>query len=359
MKARPRRSIVHVDLAPFFVAVERSLDPALRGKPVIVGAGSGRVAAASDEARAAGVVPGMPLSAALQRCPEAVVRPGDLDAYARVSEEVTSLLLGHSRRVERPSADEAYVDLTPEGPNSPNAVPAAESIKDELQRRLGLDASIGVGSSRIAARVASRLARPRGLLVLLPGYETSFLARQPLGQLASLPPSAEATLVANGIDTLGALVELGAARLHGLIGPLAQRVLDEASGDAEALIAVAAPPQAIQEDVQLRVRPTDVEDLGRVLDALAARAARRLRPFGLRAATLTVDLRRGVALERRSVALAVPLGDERSIAEVARQAAALLLEPVAGVRGLGLRLGRLAPAAAQASLFPPPTRLAR
>ncbi len=359
MKARTRRSIVHVDLAPFFVAVERSLDPALRGKPVVVGAASGRVAAVSEEARAVGVVPGLPLAAALERCPQAVVRPGDLEAYARVSEEVTSLLLGHSRRVERPSADEAYVDLTPEGPHSPNPVAAAETLKDELQRRLGLDAAVGVASSRIAARVASRMARPRGLLVLLPGYEASFLARQPISVLATLSPSAEAVLLAQGVENLGALLELGPARLQALIGPLASRVLDEASGSAEAPVAVAAPPQAVLEDVQLRVRPEAVEDLGRVLDALAARAARRLRPFSLRAASLAVEVRRGDGVERRSVALAQPLGDERSIGEVARQAAAALLEPVAGVRGLALKLGRFAATPLQGSLFPPPTRLAR
>ena len=115
MKER-RRHILHVDLDPFFVNVERSLDASLRGRAVIVGGGdaSGLVAVASAEARQAGVVPGQAMAVARRLCPAAVVREGDFETYGRFSEEVSAILLAASRRVERPSADEAYVDLTPE-----------------------------------------------------------------------------------------------------------------------------------------------------------------------------------------------------------------------------------------------------
>lgn len=171
MKAEtPRRSILHIDLDPFFVSVELSLDPSLRGQPLIVGGDGtvGIVAAASTEARARGITPGQALAEARRLCPEGVFRPGDLEAYAKVSEQVTSVLFTASRRVERPSADEAFVDLTPEAAHSENPVQAAERLKDELQRRLGLDASFGLASSRLAARIASARARPRGLLIVIP-----------------------------------------------------------------------------------------------------------------------------------------------------------------------------------------------
>ena len=162
------RSILHIDLDPFFVSVERSLDPAAR-RPLIVGGnedGSGIVAAASDEARAQGVRAGQPVGVARRLCPDGVFRPGDLDTYARVSDDVTSLLLAASRRVERPSADEAYVDLTREAPSSPTPVAVAESLKDELQRRLGLDPPRWAWRPRgLAARVATVRRCPRGLLV--------------------------------------------------------------------------------------------------------------------------------------------------------------------------------------------------
>src|SRR5262245_40525102 len=127
MDTRARR-ILHVDLDSFFVCVERSLDAGLRGKPLIVGGegSEGVVAAASAEARAAGVRVGQSLSAARRACPEGVFRSGDLDAYARVSEEITGLLLSASRRVERPSIDEAFVDLTPEDAAASSPVPATD-----------------------------------------------------------------------------------------------------------------------------------------------------------------------------------------------------------------------------------------
>lgn len=185
-----KRHILHVDLDPFFVSVERSLDPSLRGRPVIVGgdaASEGVVAAASKEALALGVHAGQSLLDAHRLCPTGMFRSGDLEAYARASEDVTAILLSASRRVERPSADEAYVDLTPDTPEAPHPVSAAERIKEELQRRLRLDASLGLAGTRLAARVASRGARPRGLLVVLPGYEAHFVARQPLSVLTELP----------------------------------------------------------------------------------------------------------------------------------------------------------------------------
>ena len=208
MKERASRRILHVDLDPFFVSVERSLDPSLRDRPVVVGGGpgpSGLVAAASTEARASGVRAGLSLAEARRLCPEAVVRPGDLEAYARVSDEVTALLLSASRRVERPSTDEAYVDLTPEHPGAPSPVPAVEVIKDELHRRLGLDASFGLASSRLAARVASSFSRPRGFVVVLPGYEMSFLAGKPVSFIEDLPPHLESALERLHLHTLGEL----------------------------------------------------------------------------------------------------------------------------------------------------------
>jgi DNA polymerase IV len=352
------RSILHVDLDPFFVSVERSLDPALRGKPVVIG-GMGVVAAASAEARTAGVRPGQTLAQALKLCPSAVARPGDLEAYARVSNEITGILLSASRRVERPSTDEAFVDLTPETPTARGAVALAESIKDELQRRLGLDASFGVASSRLAARVASTWARPRGLLVVLPGYESSFLARQPVASLPELPPHLETALMRAGIETLGQLLAADDAALAQAVGAAAEPLRAAARGEAEDPVAVAAPPASIQEEVSLRSQRNDRDGLEALLDALSERACRRLRPFGLAAGSVTVEVRRPEGSGRRGETIAPGVADEATVREVVRSLAAPLLEPAAGVRALLVRLGRLASPRPQAPLFPELSGLAR
>ncbi|HLA77486.1 MAG TPA: hypothetical protein VJU18_07915 [Vicinamibacteria bacterium] len=357
MKGTDRpRSILHVDLDPFFVSVERSLDPGLRDHPVIVGGtpdGQGRVAAVSSEARAAGVTVGQPLAAARRLCPQGIFRSGDLEAYARTSQEITNLLLAVSRRVERPSADEAYVDLTRDTPGALQPVVAAEVIKDELQRRLGLDASLGVASSRLAARVASSWARPRGLLVVLPGYETSFLAGKPVSFLPDLPPHLRAVLESKGMDTLGQLAAADPTQLATLVGPTAAERLQEAArGQGEAPIPAAAAPSWLQEEAVIRDRRNDRATLASIVESLAGRAFRRLRPFGLTPGALTVEVERQATTLRRDEAFDPGLGTEEAAAAVARTLAQPLIEPALGVRTLRVRLSRLQRPGAQASLFP-------
>lgn len=356
-----RRFVLHVDLDPFFVSVERSLDPALRGRPVVVGGdgcGHGFVAAASEEARAAGVRVGLPLGEAERLCPEAAFRRGDLDAYGRVSEEVTAVLLAASRRVERPSADEAFVELgidahgpPPRAGRGVAPVRAAETIRDELQRRLGLDASLGLASSRLAARIASGWAKPRGLLVVLPGYERSFVGPKPV-TLLELPPHVEAALERAGLITLGQLADSEPAALAAVIGAAAAPVRAAARAEGEPEIALAAPPASLQEEATVRARRSDALALGEIADSLARRAARRLRPFRLGASVVSLELRRASDSARRAIALGAATDDEEALAQHARTLAAALGEPAQGVRSLQLRLARLGPVGLQAALFP-------
>jgi DNA polymerase IV len=349
-----RRSILHVDLDPFFVGVERSLDPSLRGRALVVGGGerSGFVVAASAEAKAAGVRAGQSLAAAREHCPDAVFRPGDLDAYGQMSEQVTSVLLAACRRVERPSADEAYLDLTPESPGAPAPVPVVEGLKDELHRRLGLDASFGLASSRLAARIASSWAKPRGFLLVLPGYEGSFIGRQPLSALEDLPPHLAAALERAGITTLGQVAGADEKTLSDAVGAAAPRLRRAAEGEDDEPIAVAAPPAWVQEEVTIRDRRNDRAALEDVLEGLVRRACRRLRPYDLRAGLLTVEVRRPSDDLRRSESFSPPRSDDETISLCARELAEPLLEPAATVRSMLVRLGRLAPPVPQSSLFP-------
>jgi DNA polymerase-4 len=355
MRERPR-GILHVDLDPFIVSVERSLDPSLRGRPLVIGGdqdGSGFVAAASEEARRAGVEVGQPLSRARRLSPDAVFRPGSLDTYGRIGEEVTAVLLAASRRVERPSADEAYVDLTPDQHDAPRPVPAAETIRDELQRRLGLDASLGLASSRLAARIASAWAKPRGLLVVLPGYEPSFLGARPVSALGDLPPHLEAALARAGLATLGDVAEADDAALEAAVGPIAApRLRAAVRGKGEEPVALAAPPSSVQEEAQVRDRRSDREALEQIVDALAQRAARRLKPFHLAARGLSVEVRRPVATRRRSETFALGVAGEDVIARRAQALVAPLLDPADGVRAVQVRLSRLETPTSQTSLFP-------
>jgi DNA polymerase-4 len=345
--------VLHVDLDPFFVSVERSLDPSLRGRAMVIGgdgSGMGFVAAASEEARAAGVRVGMALLQARHLCPDAAFRRGDLDTYGRVGEEVSAVLLAASRRVERPSADEAFVDLSPEHGSVP-PVRAAETIRDELQRRLGLDASLGLASSRLAARIASGWAKPRGLLVVLPGYERSFVATKPTS-LLELPPHLESALERAGFETLGKLAEADEDALTAAVGgAAAEHVRALARGEGEPEIKVAAPPAFLQEEATVRDRKSDPLALAEIAESLARRAARRLKPFRLAAAGIAVEVRRANDSARRATNFTAT-DDEERIAEAVRELALPLVEPADAVRGLLVRLARLGPESSQAPLFP-------
>jgi DNA polymerase-4 len=354
--ARIDRRILHVDLEAFFVSVERSLDPSLRGRAVVVGASfstEGIVAAASAEARDAGVRPGQSIAHARRLCPGAAFLPGDLETYARASQEVTTLLLSTSRRVERPSADEAYVDLTPD-PHSPSApVRFAETIREQIQRRLGLDASCGLASSRLAARIASRQARPRGLLLVLPGYEAAYLAHQPISALPDLPPDVDRALERLGLTTLGEVASADVAVLQEALGTApAKALLSTLRVGPEAPIAIAAPPSRVTEESVVRDPQRDFEGLAAMLDRMVARAFARIRPFGLGAGTLSVEVRSSDGDERRSETLAPEVFDATTAQLIARRLASPLLQPPLRVRAVAVRLARLSPATGQAPLFP-------
>ena len=201
-----------------------------------------------------GVRVGLPLTEARRLCPDAAFRRGDLAAYGRVSDEVTAVLLSASRRVERPSADEAFVDLTPDASGPPG--PAAERIRDELPCRLGLDASLGVASSRLAARIASGWARPRGLLVVLPGTSCRFSPAsrstrsisRPTWNWPSFGPASPRSARSRRPTSDGR---------RGRRSRRPARLRAAARAEDETPVAVATPPASVQEETPVRDRHND------------------------------------------------------------------------------------------------------
>ena len=158
------RCIAHVDMDAFYVNVELQRRPELRGKPVVV-AGSGPravVTTASYEARKFGVFSATPASRARRLCPDAVFVPPDFELYRARSKDVMAVLRDHVDRVEQVGLDEAYLDLT--GLDSPRA--AARRVKAAIFDRTGLGCSIGVGPSKLVAKVASDAEKPDGFVVL-------------------------------------------------------------------------------------------------------------------------------------------------------------------------------------------------
>lgn len=218
--------IAHVDLDSFFVAVERARHPDVIGRALIIGGkpdSSGRVAAVSREARRAGVRPGMSLDRAAILCPDAIFLDGAVEAYLAAASRVDEILREETSEIEWISIDEAYLRLPA------HAVEALERVQQRLQT-IGLDAACGLARSKVVARIASMLARPRGAVHVLDGYEARFLAPLKIEMLPGLDSVAARRLRAHGIRRLGQLARLSPGQIVPLAGRRGATLARQAAG---------------------------------------------------------------------------------------------------------------------------------
>ena len=294
---RSRATILHLDLDAFFAAVEQRDKPSLRGKPVVVGGlgQRGVVATASYEARVFGVHSAMPAHEARRRCPHAAFLAGRFGAYRKASAIVMGLLRELSPLVEPLSLDEAFVDLDV-GDRSlePDAVLAEVAV---LRARLtedtgGLTGSVGIGSSKFIAKVASELAKPDGVRLIVPGTEVETIAPLPARAIPGVGPVTMEKLSRLGVTTVADLQRLSARELV--------RELGRAQGEWIGALAFARDDRPVEPDRETKsisvedTFETDVTDRTQ-LDAIAARdaatVARRLSAAHLFARTITIKAR--------------------------------------------------------------------
>src|SRR6516165_8553893 len=213
--ALPR--ICCLDLDTFFVSVERILDPSLEEKAVVVGGRPGSrgvVTAASYEVRRLGVKSGMSLVEAGKLAPDAVYLPTRHEIYERSSEEVREIARRYSPVVLVASIDEMFIDLSgcerlyghPGDDGGDAAIERAVlALTAAVDAELGLPASAGLATSKVMAKVASSLAKPRGVMLVPAGVERAVLAPLPVRSFPGIGPVAEAKLHAAGLETLGAV----------------------------------------------------------------------------------------------------------------------------------------------------------
>ncbi|MEO2044767.1 MAG: DNA polymerase IV, partial [Nitrospinaceae bacterium] len=185
------RKILHVDMDAFFVSVEEVLDPSLKGKPVVVGGnpdGRGVVAAASYAVRRYGVHSAMPIVRAKRLCPHAIFLRGSHRHYSEFSTRVFEILRRYSPLVEPMSLDEAFVDLTGDERLHGPVLKSAGKIRNNILEELGLNASIGIASNKLLAKIASAYCKPNGMLWIAPGMEQRFLAPLPIQRIPGIGP---------------------------------------------------------------------------------------------------------------------------------------------------------------------------
>lgn len=348
-------AILLVDLDAFFASVEQLDHPGWRGKPVIVGGDADRhgvVSTASYEARKFGVHSAMPASQARKLCPDGIWARSRFDRYKEVSNQVMAILRDETPAVQQVSIDEAFLDVTPTRVNRENPVSVAMRIQRRVET-LGVTCSVGVGTSKTVAKIASDMDKPRGLTVVYPGTERAFLDPLPIRAMSGIGKATEEKLRHRGIETLGQLVLEGQPRLERLFGKNGRTMYLRACGLDDSPIEQGAPVKSVSNEVTFAQDLTQRVDIEAAINTQAAKVGRRLRGKGYTAQTIGLRLRyadrSSRSVQRR---LQNPTDDELLFAPMLCRMLDELWEPGVAVRLVGVSTGGFdGQAGIQESLF--------
>ena len=290
------RHIIHADLDAFYATVEQLDNPELRGKPVLVGGrpeSRGVVATASYEARPFGVRSAMPMRTAVRLCPQGIIVRPRFTRYREMSRQVMEVFREFTELIEPLSLDEAYLDISEAVDEAEGRWPLGVAL--ELKRRVkaetGLTVSVGVSVSKAVSKIASDLDKPDGLVVVPPGDQAEFLAPLPVGKLWGIGPKTAERLMAEGVDTIGALAVQSPDWFTRVFGQRAEGVrlrsvgLDDEPVHTERITKSVSSETTFPDDIG------DTEELRRVLEELAGGVAESLERKGLRGRTVTVKMR--------------------------------------------------------------------
>jgi len=356
------RTILHIDMDAFFASVEQRDDPALRGRPVLVGANSPRgvVAAASYEARAFGVRSAMPMVQALRRCPKAIVIRPRMDRYREASAEVFAVFRRFTPLVEGLSLDEAFLDVSGSRALFGDGPAIARAIKAQIRERTGLVASAGVAPNKFVAKIASAMDKPDGLVVVAPEGVEAFLRPLPVERMWGVGPKAAARLRAVGFVTLGDLAAASPDTLRAILGAGATALPALARGQDERPVVPERDAKSVGGEETFPRDLHRIEELEAHLLRQSARVAARLTRAHLRGRCVTVKLKYGNHRTRtRARTLDEAVGDTDSIYDVARELLRRFDGLDRGVRLIGVSVSELRPAGGPASLFPDEEKLRR
>jgi len=285
-------SILHADLDSFYASVEQRDDPALRGRPVIVGGGV--VLAASYEAKAYGVRTAMGGRQARQLCPAAIVVPPRMSAYSKASDDVFDVFRNTSPLVEPLSVDEAFLDVSGLARVSGTPVQIGARLRAEVRDRVGLPITVGIARTKFLAKVASQEAKPDGLLLVPPDRELAFLHPLPVRRLWGVGAKTAEKLHAHGIHTVADVAELGESTLSSMVGGAMGRQLFALSHNVDrrrVVTGVRRRSVGAQRALGRAGNTMSPNEIDAVVVNLVDRITRRMRKAGRTGRTIVLRLR--------------------------------------------------------------------
>ncbi|MSU54959.1 MAG: DNA polymerase IV [Candidatus Taylorbacteria bacterium] len=244
-----KKTILHIDGDAFFVGVEVAKNPKLKGRPVVTGEDRGIVSALSYEAKALGIVRGMPIFRVKKDFPKVLILPGDYESYARYSSLMFDIVRRYADDVEEYSIDECFADLTGlEPPLKMSYRQIAERIKKEVNDELKLSVSLGVASTKVLAKVASKWVKPNGLTVIEPGKERDFLIKTSVEKIWGIGPKTSIFLKKRGIETAEDFVAKGISWVRQQLSKPYEAIWQELSGIS--VMEIDARPKTVYSSIQ-------------------------------------------------------------------------------------------------------------
>ncbi len=341
-----QRRILHCDMDCFYAAVHMRDDPALRGKPVVIGGdprGRGVVAAASYEVRQFGVHSAMPCAQAQRLCPHAVFLAPDFARYREESERVFAIFHEFSPLVQPVSIDEAYLDVTQRWHEWGSATALAEEIRRRVRDERRLTVSVGVGPSRLVAKIASNFEKPDGLTVVSPRRVSAFLAPLSVRALQGVGPATERILREElGVETIQQLRGLSQTRLAARLGRFGPTLYRYARGIDDRPVSPHRTRKSLSAERTYTEDIESKEEMEAQVDRLAQIVSEGLSRRGLAGASVTLKARYSdFTTVTRSHTLERAIDDAQGLAAVGRQLLARTDAGERAVRLLGLGVGKL------------------
>ena len=332
------RCIFHIDLDAFFVSVEQVLNPKLKGKPVIVGGDPERrgvVASASYEARPFGIHAGMPSSKARRLCPQAIFIRSHFSLYKDASAKFMKILGDFSPHIEPLGFEEAYLDVS--GCEEPYGSPQklALAIKERTYKELELTASVGIGTCKVVAKIASDLCKPDGLLQIAPGEEQAFLNPLPVSKLPGVGKKTEQALKEMGVTTIGELASLPLDTIKRQFGATGAVIHSYARGIDDREVEAPGEAKSISQQLTFARDTLDRNFLEANLHNLCQEVCQELRSQNKRARCVAIRLRYA---DFKTITRQVILKDASDVTQVIFAAAQQLLSKALAQQGKPIRL---------------------
>jgi DNA polymerase IV (archaeal DinB-like DNA polymerase) len=347
-----------LDMDHFYTALEEREHPEIKGNPVIVGSdpkegkGRGVVSTSNYEARKSGVRSGMPISQAWRLCPRAVYLPPNFPLYIKVSGEIMEIARKYAGKFEQWGIDEAFLDVSGKVGDWAGAELLARQIKQEIKEKEGITASIGVGPSKLVAKVASDYQKPDGLTIVKEDEVEKFLDPLPVRKLLWVGRKTEARLKELGVNTIGDLARYDPSALSSMFGVMGLQMHLMAKGIDRSEVEERVVVKSVSHETTFEEDTADSTTIFQALDALCEDVLKETVSQNLLFKTVTVKIRyQGFETHTRSKTLPFLTNRLRDLQKIANELLFINLHKDRKVRLIGVRVSSLVSGEKQRTLF--------